>query len=138
MSTLPLEILTPEREFFSGEAEGLIVTLSDGLYTILAGHAPMVAALDVGELRFKRHGQWHECAATEGFLEVTAEGQVLVFSQACELAEEIDAARASAAAQRAKDRLASSRSLHEYELSRIALTRAMNRLRVTSRGRYIK
>lgn len=137
MADFALEIITPERTFFSGRVEGLCVSLPDGFYTILSGHAPMAAPLSVGELRFKRHSQWHECAASEGFLEVTADGQVTAFVQACEYAEEIDAGRAQAAAQRAKERLASSRSLHEHELNRIALARAMNRLRVTGRGPYV-
>lgn len=137
MSSFTLDVMTPERPFFSGQVDGLTVTLDDGMFTILAGHAPMAAALAVGELRFKRHGQWHECAASEGFLEVMA-GRVVVFVQACEYAEEIDAGRAHAAAERAKERLASSQSMQDYARNRMALSRAMNRLRVTGRGRYIK
>ena len=127
MTEFDLEIMTPERHFFEGKAEGLTVTLPDGLFTILGGHAPMVAALEVGELRYKTQGEWHECAATEGFLEV----------QACENADEIDEIRAKAAAERAKERLSSSESIREYEMTRIALARAMNRLRVKGRSRYI-
>jgi F-type H+-transporting ATPase subunit epsilon len=137
MKEFDLEIMTPERHFFEGRAEGLTVTLPDGLFTILGGHAPMVAALEVGELRYKIQGEWRECAASEGFLEVMSDGHVIVFVQACENADEIDAGRARAAAERAKERLSSSESIREYEMSRIALARAMNRLKVKGRSRYV-
>ena len=75
MKEFDLEIMTPERHFFEGRAEGLTVTLPDGLFTILGGHAPMVAALEVGELRYKIQGEWRECAASEGFLEVMSDGR---------------------------------------------------------------
>ena len=133
MKEFTLEIMTPEHMFFSGKATSVTVTLSDGMFTILAGHAPMVAALDVGELYFCSEGKRQECAASEGFLEVTTDGRVIVFAQACEHAEDIDVCRARAAAERAKGRLADSRSMREYQLTRIALARAMNRLRITDR-----
>ena len=137
MKSFQLDVMTPERPFFSGQVSGLTVTLPDGAFTILAGHAPMVAALAVGELRFRLPEGWEDCAASEGFLEVLPGGQVILFVQACERAEEIDAGRAHAAAERAKERLASSQSLQEYARNRIALSRAMNRLRIIGRKRYI-
>lgn len=134
MAEFPLEILTPEREFFSGSVEALTVTLPDGLLTVLAGHRPMVAALEPGELRCKRGGEWLVCACSEGFLEV-APGKVCVFVQSCENPGEIDEARARAAFERESALYAGKQSLREHELTRLALARAMTRLAVSGKNR---
>ena len=64
----PLEILTPEHQFFAGEVEALTVTSIDGELTILRGHAPITAPLAVGSIKLKQDGQWREAFQSEGFL----------------------------------------------------------------------
>lgn len=54
--TFELSIMTPERQFFSGQVEALTVTGIDGQMTVLAGHAPMVVSLDIGEISIKQDG----------------------------------------------------------------------------------
>ncbi|MCR5648171.1 MAG: ATP synthase F1 subunit epsilon [Oscillospiraceae bacterium] len=134
MADFPLEILTPEREFFSSDVEALTVTLPDGLLTVLAGHRPMVAALDPGELRYKKDGDWSVCACSEGFLEVEP-GRVRVFVQSCERPDEIDENRAKAAYERESELYARKQSLREHELTRLALARAMTRLAVSGKNK---
>ncbi len=135
MPEFPLEVLTPEREFFSGSVEALTVNLPDGLLTVLSGHQPMVAALEPGELRFKLEGEWRVCACSEGFLEV-APDKVRAFVQSCEEPGEIDEARARAAYERESALYAGKQSLREHELTRLALARAMTRLAVSGKNRH--
>ena len=125
-----LEILTPERQFLDREVEAVTVVAPDGELTVLADHAPLVAAMDIGSIRIKYDGQWHEAFISEGFIEVKSEG-VLIFTQASEWPEEIDINRAIAAEKRAAERLRQKQSVTEYKQSKIALSRAMARLRVT-------
>ncbi len=125
-----LEILTPERQFLDCEVEAVTVTAPDGELTVLADHAPLVATMDIGSIRIKRDGQWREAFISEGFIEVKSEG-TLIFTQACEWPEEIDASRALAAEKRAAERLRQKQSVTEYKQTKIALSRAMARLRVT-------
>ena len=125
-----LEILTPERQFLDREVEAVTVVAPDGELTVLADHAPLVAAMDIGSIRIKYDGQWHETFISEGFIEVKSEG-VLIFTQASEWPEEIDINRAIAAEKRAAERLRQKQSVTEYKQSKIALSRAMARLRVT-------
>ena len=47
-----LEIVTPDRQFFIGEAQELTVPAIDGSLGVLAGHEPAVTALEPGELRY--------------------------------------------------------------------------------------
>jgi len=128
-----LEILTPERQFYADEVEALTITTTDGQLTVLRGHIPLTAPLVVGSIRILKDGVWREAFQSEGFLEVDREG-AHVFVQACEWPEDIDAARAEAAEQRARKRLSGPHSQIEVEWTKIALSRAMNRLRVSHRG----
>ena len=125
-----LEILTPERQFFQGQVQALTIPAPDGELTVLAGHAPLIVPLVVGVLRIKQEDSWKEAFTSEGFMEVRADG-VLVFSQACEWPQEIDARRAQAAERRAAERLRQKRSKNEHKQSKIAMARAMARLRVS-------
>ena len=120
--------MTPERQFFSGQVEALTITGIDGKMTVLAGHAPMVASLAVGEISIKQDGVWREAVNSEGFMEVLQDS-VVVFVQACEWPEDIDMRRAEEAKHRAEERIRQRQSIWENKSSKIALARAMVRLR---------
>lgn len=130
-----LKILTPERKFYDGPAEAVTVTVPDGSVTIWADHAPLVAPLEVSTLRYKTNGEWKEAFNSSGFMEVHHEG-VVIYVQACEWPEEIDERRAEEARLHAEELLRQKRSVNEYNQSKIALARAMERLRVTKTIRH--
>lgn len=130
--TFELSIMTPERQFFSGQVEALTITGIDGKMTVLAGHAPMVASLAVGEISIKQDGVWREAVNSEGFMEVLQDS-VVVFVQACEWPEDIDMRRAEEAKHRAEERIRQRQSIWENKSSKIALARAMVRLRAGRR-----
>lgn len=130
MNTFILNIMTPERRFFSGEAEGLIITAPDGELCILAGHIPLIAPIVVGEIKLKQNGEWKSAFCSEGFLEVL-HNRVMVFVQACEWPQDIDVSRARRALEIEREHLRQRQSINEYKQSKIALSRAMARLRIT-------
>lgn len=131
VNTFNLSIMTPERQFFSDDVEALTITAPDGELTILAGHAPMVATLKVGSIRIKQNGVWKKAFNSGGFIEVE-QHECLMFVQACEWPEDIDIKRAQQAKHRAEEKLRQHHSLNEYRGSKIALARAIARLRITS------
>ena len=125
-----LNILTPEREFFDGEAEAVTLLAPDGSITILADHIPFIMPVVTGSISFKVDNQWKTAANSEGFMEVKRRG-VAIFVQACEYPEEIDRRRAEEARRRAEEKLRQKQSMSEYKQSKLALARAMARLKVT-------
>jgi F-type H+-transporting ATPase subunit epsilon len=129
--------MTPERSFFSGEAEGLTVGTPDGQITVLAHHMPMVTPLNIGALRLNIAGEWKDAFLSEGFMEIS-HGGVVIFTQACEWPEDIDVQRAEAVMTRAQEKLRQQTSVREYRTNKIALARAMARLRVTHTQQYNK
>lgn len=129
-STFKLEIVTPERNFFSGEVEMIVLKTPDGEMGILYGHLPMVVAVGIGPIKIKRNGEWLEAVLTDGFLEVKQEKTVILVDTA-EWPDEVDINRARAAKERAEERLHSKISQLEYYRSQTALARALARLKVT-------
>ena len=125
-----LKIFTPEREFFDGDVEAVSAFAPDGNVMILADHTPFVMPVSIGTICIKQNGIWDRSVNSEGFLEVHHEG-VLIFVQACEHPEEIDARRAEDAKRRAEEHLRQKQSMSEYKQSKIALAKAMARLKIT-------
>ena len=76
------EILTPERSFFCGEVESVIVPAADGKMSIQRMHEPIVAAILPGTVSLQVDGEWKECSVSAGFLEVRPDETVLFVSSA--------------------------------------------------------
>lgn len=128
-NTFYVEILTPEKKFFWGDIETIIVRTPLGEMGILKGHIPMVVIIDIGTVRIKKDGQWIEAALSEGFMEVKQDKAVILVDTA-EWPDEIDINRAKAAKDRAAERLLRKLNQTEYIQSKAAMARAMARLQV--------
>ena len=115
-----LEILTPDRQFYVGPAESLVMPIVDGLYGVEAGHAPEVTALEPGDLKFKVDGEWKTAVITDGFAEVMPD-YVILLASSVEWPDEIDERRAEEAKLRAEERLRQKQSIQEYYHSSASL-----------------
>lgn len=131
-NTFYLEIITPDRQFYIGPAESLILPSLDGAYGVEPGHEPVVTAIEPGELRYKVDGVWERAAVSTGFAEIMPDYTILLVS-AAEHPDEIDAKRAEDAKERAEERLRQKASIQEYYSSKAALARAMARLKMRGR-----
>lgn len=129
-NTFYLEIITPERKFFTGDVETIILKTPEGEIGILKDHMPMIAAVAIGPLRMLKDGEWLEAVLSQGFMEIMRDKTVIL----CDTAEwpnEIDINRARAAEERARERLQNQLSRIEYMQSQAALQRALTRLKVS-------
>ena len=109
---LNLQIITPERVVFAEEdIDSVTLPGSEGEMTILPQHAPLMTELQPGALVFRRSGEETDVALAGGFVEVR-DDKVVILADTAERSEEIDAARAEEARQRAVERLAT----HEGEI----------------------
>ena len=127
-----LEIITPEKQFYVGSAQGLVIPAIDGSYGVQPGHEPVVTAIEPGTARFQVNGVWQEVVVSDGIAEIMPDYAILLVSSA-ERPDEIDQARAQRAKERAEERLRQHQSVREYHLSKAALARAMARLRAGSK-----
>ena len=121
-----VELVSPERKLFSGDATIVIARPEGGDAAFLPGHAPFLGLLGVGPVTIRTaDGREIKAAIHGGFIEVR-NNQVTILSDVAELSTEIDATRA----QEAKSRLeGSSHGLTEAERS-AALRRASTRIAV--------
>jgi len=134
MRKMPIEIVTPERKVFDGEANLIIARAAEGDLGIMAGHVPLVTTLKVGKIRLQGDQGEQVIAISGGFLEVKPEG-VSVLAESAELPEEIDVDRAQRAKERAERRLAERGGELDQRRAEIALERALNRLNLASKRR---
>ena len=104
---LQVELVSPERILYSGEADMVVARTSEGDIAFLTGHAPFIGALGIGAVTIRSTDGSDERAAVHGgFVEVSGD-RVTILSDVAELASDIDAARARRAleeAERVQDR----------------------------------
>ena len=127
-STLRVEVVSPERVLFSGEATQVITrTMGGGEIAFLPGHAAFLGALVENHTRvYLADGRIQDIAVHLGFVEVGAD-HVSILSDTAELAEDIDVTRARAAKERAEDQM---RTDHSTEVE-ADLRRAHARIAAT-------
>ena len=134
MSPLRLEIVTAERSVFSDDVEVVVAPGIDGELGILPHHAPLLTALQAGELRIKKGGEEISMALSGGFLEVMR-NKVLILADTAERDDEIDLERAEAAKRRAEQTLRSGGTGGDRARAEAALRRALTRINVAQRRR---
>lgn len=127
--TLHVELVSPERILWTGEAEMVSArTVGGGEIAFLTGHTPFVGALDVAKVAIRPEaGAADQVIAVHGgFIEVSND-RVTILSDVAELEEQIDVPRARAAKERAEAAL---RTDGEDADAQAALRRADLRLAV--------
>lgn len=78
-----LTILSPEREIFTGAVKSVKVPGTNGAFEMLENHAPIVAALDRGEVRIiQADGKRATFQITGGFVEMLKNEVALLVSSA--------------------------------------------------------
>ena len=116
MSSFHLQIVTPDGLFYDGEAESISVRAVTGNLAILPRHINFVTPLGMGAAKVVTNGQPRMAACIGGMLAVT-DGQVRVIATTFEWVEQIDAARAQRALERAQQKLAAPDQLSKQELA---------------------
>ena len=65
-----MDIVSPERQLFSGEVEGATFPGDKGRFTVLYNHAPIISTLGQGAIRWVQQGQEATLDIKGGFVEV--------------------------------------------------------------------
>ncbi len=129
---IELQIVTPDRLIVEDQVDEVQVPGAEGYFGVLPGHTPMLAALAVGELWYRKGQEKMYLSIAFGFAEVLPD-RVTILARLAERAEDIDAERAETARRRAEERLAQPKLDLDYERARVALLKAMARLQVAGR-----
>ena len=128
-NTFQLEIITPERVFYRGEAGMIEFTAEDGDIGILPGHIPLTTVIAPGILTIREAEGVKQAALMAGFAQILPE-KVTILAETVEWPEEIDTERAEAARERAEERIHNHTADIDVARAEIALKRALVRLNV--------
>lgn len=84
MAALFVDILTPDREFFSGEADAVTLPGVMGSFQILNMHAPLISTLGKGIIKVKTKTGEHSFQAQDGVVEVLKNKVIILVEKIAE------------------------------------------------------
>lgn len=126
--TMHVDIVSAEKEIFSGLAEILVAPLVTGEIGVLPRHAPLLARLKPGEVRVRTPTEELSFYVTGGMLEVQPH-VVTVLADTALRARDLDEAEALKAKERAEEALRGRQADMDYARAQAELAEAVARLR---------
>lgn len=129
---IQLTIVTPDRNFYHGEIDMLIVKTTEGDMGILRDHESFVAPLSIGRLKIKSGEKVSFAACSGGFINID-ENIITIVTDSAEWAHDIDKNRANLAKERAELRLKDQGKELDVERAKAALLRSMNRVSISEK-----
>lgn len=133
--TMHVDIVSAEREIFSGTVNMLFAPAEMGEVGIMPRHTPLITRLKPGEVRLQRpEGQEDFFYVSGGLLEVQPH-VVTVLADTAQRAADIDEAAALAAKQRAEEALQDREGKMDYARAQAELAEAIAQLKAIQRIR---
>lgn len=131
--TFNLRVVTPEGQVLRESCEFVIIPGEAGELGILPNHAPLIAGLNVGVVRYTIDGKTKLMAISGGFVEV-ADNVVSLLAETAEPGDMIDLSRALSAKERAEKRLSHPGDDLDLRRAELALRRAVARISAAENG----
>jgi F-type H+-transporting ATPase subunit epsilon len=75
---MKVEIVTPDRKIFEGEAEGVQVPGSNGSFEVLKNHAPIISNLVAGKVKVREGKENHIFSISGGLVEVSNNNVIIL------------------------------------------------------------
>lgn len=122
-----LEIITPDRIFYKGEASMIEFTAEDGDIGVYKNHIPLTTVVAPGVLTITEPEGKKQAALHAGFAQILPD-KVTILAEVAEWPDEIDVNRATAARERAEKRLHDHEAGVDTARAEIALKKALVRI----------
>ncbi len=132
--TLHVDIVSAEKEIYSGTAEMVFAPLVTGEVGILPRHAPLIARMKAGEVRVRTGSEELSFYVSGGMLEVQPH-VVTVLADTALRAKDIDEAAALKAKERAEEALKNRKADIDYAKELAELAEAVAQLRTVQKLR---
>lgn len=128
-----VEIITPDRVFYTGEGDMIEFTTASGEIGVYKKHIPLTTVLAPGIVKIHKTGEDDVIAAVHsGFAEILPD-KVTLLAEIAEWPNEIDKNRAEAARQRAEERLAHRTEAIDVKRAEFALRKALVRIDIANK-----
>lgn len=124
-----VEIITPERVFYNGDASMIEFTTTEGDIGVYKNHIPLTAVLSPGIVKVTEGAGVKKAAVHSGFVEILGD-KVTLLAEIAEWPDEIDKNRAQEAKMRAERRLKVKEAGLDVRRAEIALKKALVRIEV--------
>nr|YP_009648368.1 ATP synthase CF1 epsilon subunit [Halenia coreana]YP_009686940.1 ATP synthase CF1 epsilon subunit [Swertia hispidicalyx]YP_009925214.1 CF1 subunit epsilon [Halenia elliptica]YP_009925387.1 CF1 subunit epsilon [Lomatogonium perenne]YP_009925473.1 CF1 subunit epsilon [Swertia multicaulis]YP_009994572.1 ATP synthase CF1 epsilon subunit [Swertia souliei]YP_010043600.1 ATP synthase CF1 epsilon subunit [Swertia tetraptera]YP_010252303.1 ATP synthase CF1 epsilon subunit [Swertia erythrosticta]Y len=125
--TLNLCVLTPNRIVWDSEVKEIILSTNSGQIGVLANHAPIATAVDIGILRIRIDAQWVTLALMGGFARI-GNNEILVLVNDAETGSDIDPQEAQQTLEIAEANLRKAQGKRQTIEANLALRRARTRV----------
>ncbi len=129
-----LEIVTPEGLLLREDVDELVAPGASGYFGVRPGHTPLMAALGLGEIAYRRAESWRRVTCFSGWCEVLPD-RVNVLADVAERAEDIDIERAEEGLRRAEERMKLIKDEEGYDDAHSSYVQEVTRLAVARRQR---
>ena len=127
--TMHCDIVSAEKEIFSGRVTMVIATGTLGELGIMPGHAPLLTGIKPGPVRLKfDNGEEHVFFASGGYIEVQP-STVTVLADTALRADDLDESAAAQAKEQAERTLQDQTADFEFSMAAAQLAEASARLR---------
>ena len=122
-----LEIITPDRVFFKGQASMIEFNTTEGEIGVYKDHIPLTVIIKPGVLTITSEEGKTKAALHSGFATILQD-KVTILAELIEWGDEIDEERAEAARQRAEERIRTNNASTDMVRAEAALLRAVARI----------
>lgn len=85
MEKFIVELVTPEKLFYSGKADMVVIPGSEGDFGVLPGHSPLISLVRDGVVSISNGEKHKQVSVSGGFAEVTGERCTIIAEVAKEL-----------------------------------------------------
>jgi len=133
--SLTLEIVTPDRRAYTGEADSVTLPTTLGSIGILKGHLPLTSIIEAGEVIVVLNGKTSRLAVDKGFVRVVSD-KVSVVTEAAIDEAKIDLKAIDQAEERARQAVEAARG--QKEIDPVELAKIEQILRFAAVQRMVK
>ena len=127
-----VEIITPDRIFYTGEADFLEFNTTEGEIGVYKAHIPLTTCLAPGIVTIHEGTEEKHAAIHAGFAQILGD-KVTLLAELAEWSHEIDVSRAESAKARAEERLANRTAEVDVARAEFALRKALIRIGAANR-----
>jgi ATP synthase F1 epsilon subunit len=118
--------MTPEKVFFNEKADEIILPTNTGQMGVLANHAPLISALDIGIMLIRTQNTWNSIALMGGFV-LVQKNQVTVLVNEAESAKTLNKEQVELAFNEAKNQFEKAEGTKQKVEANFAFKRARAR-----------
>lgn len=127
-----IQIITPDRVFYEGEATMIEFNTEGGEIGVYPRHIPLTTVIRPGVVTIHEDSGDKKAAVHAGFAEILPD-RVAIMAEIAEWADEIDLDRAEEAKKRAEERIAEKAQDTDMDRAEFALKKAVVRIKLAGK-----